>query len=270
MGDRLAEAVTGPAAETDDASPDLKRGNDEVGERPGVPGVAGRDTVPTHVGIIPDGNRRWAKRAGKALTETYSLAARRLDDILVHLAGRGVRYITVWPFSPRNWQRGRAEVSDILSAVQEYLIFAALAYPSRGFRYRTIGSIERLTRLAPDLGHALTDLEATTADCAGATVVMAFDYGGRDEIVRAVARLLSAGVRPDELSTDLLARHLDTDFLPDPDLVIRPGGDRRHSGFLLYQAEYAEYHFTETLMPDLVTAEIDAILDRYASRRYSQ
>lgn len=225
---------------------------------------------PSHVAIIPDGNRRWAKCKGWDLTKAYKRGAKVLDECLTYLADRGVGYITVWPASPSNFTRDMAEIAALLEAFEEYVALARKSYPDRDFRAHTIGRLDRLATLAPELLSAIEKLKAETRNGRRTNIVLAFDYGGRDEIARAFARMLKHGVKREDVSTDKINEHLDTAGMPDPDLIVRTGGDRRLSGFLLFQAEYAEIHFTDTLLPDFGPREVSHILEQYAGRRYSQ
>lgn len=228
------------------------------------------ESVPRHVAIIPDGNRRWAKQRGWDLARTYVHASRVLDRSIDLLVDSGVEYITIWPIAPRNFRRDMTEIYPVIEAIQDYASFAIETYPRRGYRAHTIGTLDRMRQLSPSLAASIDALIEATASGDKAHVVIAFDYSGRDEVVRAVVRMLEAGVRHNEISSELLGRHLDTAGMPDPDLIVRTGGDRRLSGFLSYQAEYAEIHFTGTLLPDLEEEEMVQILEQYAARRYSQ
>lgn len=227
-------------------------------------------TVPRHVAIIPDGNRRWAKRERRDLLHTYVHATRVIDRLSCFLVDRGVEHVTVWPVSPRNWRRDWSDLEPLIEAFENYVAFARSNFVKRGFRAHTIGRLDRLRTYAPELVAAIHDLKDATAHLDRAHVTLAFDYAGRDELVRAVQRMLEDRVEPSDVSAELIGQYLDTASQPDPDLVVRCGGDRRLSGFMPYQSEYAEIHFSNTLTPDFTEDEMAAILEQFARRRYSQ
>jgi len=232
--------------------------------------IAATKHIPQHVAIIPDGNRRWAAQRQYGLLEAYTIAAKAIDRTIDDLVARGIRNITVWPTSTRTWWRTDSDIRALTAAIQRHADTAQISYPSRGYRYRTIGRLDRLNKIAPELVRQLTALEEATAKLTTANVTMAFDYDGGEEIARALRRIVDKQIPSDAISPELISRHLDTADLPDPDLIIRTGGDHRLSGFMPVQARYAEICFVDTLLPDIDQSVIDAALERFASRRYSQ
>ncbi len=202
--------------------------------------IASINLVPEHVAIIPDGNRRWASQKRRDLLETYTIGANALDNCIDYAVERGVRNVTIWPTSTRIWWRSDCNVQALIAAVQFQLDMAQKTYPPRGFRYRTIGRLDRFNNVAPELVARLNALEQATASLMRANVTMAFDYDGQDEITRALRKIIDKNIPSEQVSPELIGDHLDTAGLPDPDLIIRTGGDLRLSGFLPFQARYAE------------------------------
>ena len=225
---------------------------------------------PRHLAIIPDGNRRWSRKHGIELGRTYSIAAQIIDRLIDYSVDRGIEYVTVWPTSNRTWRRAKPEIELILTAVREYLNLARESYPARRYRFRFIGRMDRLRQQYPLLCKEIEDLQVATSDMRRATVTMAFDYNGREEIVRAIQRMRDSGQMDQELNVDSIRRFLDTKDMPDPDLLVRMGGDRRLSGFLPFQLEYTELFFRDELLPDFKIETMSEILEAFADRRYSQ
>jgi len=226
--------------------------------------------LPQHVAIIPDGNRRWAAQRQCDLVKAYAVAAEAIDRTMDELVARGIRNITVWPTSARTWWRTDSDIQALTAAIKQHADTARTSYPARGYRYRTIGRLDRLNMIAPELVARLNALEKATAKMTTANVTMAFDYDGGEEIARAVQKIIEKQIDGQDVSPELISQHLDTAGLPDPDLIIRTGGDHRLSGFMPVQARYAEICFVDTLLPDIDQSVIDAALERFASRRYSQ
>lgn len=228
------------------------------------------DEVPRHVGLIPDGNRRWACQHGVSTIEGHRAGSRAIDRFIEICRARGIAFVTIWPFSQRNMGRTRDEVGGLLALLGDYIAARRSVYRAHRIRFRMIGDVEGLRDSHSSLIDTLMAVQAETASHDAITLTMALNYGGRDKIVRAAQRLIQAGVAADALDETLFARHLDAADQPPPDLILRTGGDRRLSGFLTFQAEYAELRFTSTLLPDLEDAEIEALLTSHGQRRYSQ
>lgn len=214
-------------------------------------------TVPQHVAIIMDGNRRWAKQQGLAAIMGHRKVAQEMIERLTDFAiARGIKYLTLWAFSTENWERPTDEVDGIMSLFRESLQTQVEKLHRKNVRVAVIGDISRFPE---DIRQQVADLVAQTADNTAMTVVFALNYGGRDELRRAVRR-----------GGEDFEQHLDTKQmidLPDPDLLIRPGGEQRLSGFLSWQTVYTELYFSEVLMPDFDEAELDKALVEYARRQ---
>ena len=214
----------------------------------------------SHIAFIMDGNGRWAKRRGLPREAGHRPGARTFQRIVEHCLSLGIPTVTVYAFSTENWRRPKREVDEIMELLERYIDDTFTRYADRDVEIVFIG---RRDGLSPALVEKMEKLEA---DSRGRTsrVNIALNYGGRDEIVRAVNRLSEEGKLPCDETT--LSAALDTAGRPDPDLVIRTGGDFRTSNFLLWESAYAEYFFTETLWPDFTARELDRILSDFARR----
>ncbi|HMS94155.1 MAG TPA: polyprenyl diphosphate synthase [Tabrizicola sp.] len=221
----------------------------------------------THIAIIMDGNGRWATNRGWPRLVGHRKGAERVREIVRACPGLGVRWLTLYAFSTENWKRSTEEVLGLMAIFARYIEREADRLAKAGVRLRFIG--ER-GRLDPKLQRLMAGIEARTAGNDRLNLTVAVNYGGRDEIVRAVRKLAesaAAGVLdPAHLTEAAFAGHLDTAGLPDPDLVIRTSGETRISNFLPWQAAYAEYEFTPTLWPDFTPDELAAILQRFSNR----
>ncbi|MBL9052371.1 MAG: di-trans,poly-cis-decaprenylcistransferase [Tabrizicola sp.] len=214
-----------------------------------------------------DGNGRWATNRGWPRLVGHRKGAERVREIVRACPGLGVRWLTLYAFSTENWKRSTEEVLGLMAIFARYIEREADRLAKAGVRLRFIG--ER-GRLDPKLQRLMAGIEARTAGNDRLNLTVAVNYGGRDEIVRAVRKLAesaAAGVLdPAHLTEAAFAGHLDTSGLPDPDLVIRTSGETRISNFLPWQAAYAEYEFTPTLWPDFTPDELAAILQRFSNR----
>lgn len=220
-----------------------------------------------HVAIIMDGNGRWATNRGWPRLVGHRKGAERVKEIVRVAPDLGIRWLTIYAFSTENWKRSTEEVLGLMSIFARYIQREADRLAAEGVRMRFIGD---RTRLDPKLQRLMSGIEARTAGLSRLNLTVAINYGGRDEILRAirdVARDAALGrLDPDDLTEAALAARLDTHDLPDPDLVIRTSGETRTSNFLPWQSAYAEYEFTNTLWPDFSPEELAGILARYAQR----
>jgi undecaprenyl diphosphate synthase len=232
-----------------------------AGQRPG------QAANPGHVAIIMDGNGRWAQMRGLPRQEGHRRGLEALRAAVRNAGELGVRILTLYSFSTENWRRPATEVSFLLSLLKRFVEKDLGELHAAGVRVRIIGGREDL---APDIRRLVEHAETVTRDNTGMTLVVAFNYGARDEIVRAARRLAAdaATGRIDAAAIDetLLASRLDTADLPDPELVIRTSGETRISNFLLWQAAYAEFVFTPVLWPDFDRAAFEEALAEYARR----
>ncbi|MFM1855438.1 MAG: undecaprenyl pyrophosphate synthetase UppS [Pseudomonadota bacterium] len=219
--------------------------------------------LPRHVAIVMDGNGRWARRRHMPRFFGHKAGVDTLVRAIDLFADRGIEYLTVFAFSSENWKRPSDEVSGlmglVLVAVSKYLTRIA----GKGVRIRIIGDRDSVS---DRLREAWELAESSTAHNTRLTLSVAFNYGGRWDVVQACRRAIASGLSPDELDESTLGRLTSLGDLPDPDLFIRTGGEMRISNFLLWQAAYAELHFTECLWPDFDAQHIDEALAAYAGR----
>jgi len=222
---------------------------------------------PEHIAIIMDGNGRWAKARGLPRVAGHRAGVEALRRTVRDVADLGISWLTVYAFSSENWSRPKAEVGELMGLLKMFIRRDLAELHKNGVRVRVIG--ER-AGLAPDIAALLYEAEALTALNAQMNLVIAFNYGGRDEIVRAARRIAEdaqAGrLDPAALDQDRFAAYLDTESIPDPDLVVRTSGEERLSNFLLWQAAYAELVFVECYWPEFDRAELMRVLDIYALR----
>jgi undecaprenyl diphosphate synthase len=215
------------------------------------------------VAIIMDGNGRWAAARGLTVAEGHREGARALRRTVEAAIDLGVTSLAVYAFSTENWARPPDEVESILELMDETIDRELPDLARQGVRTRFFG---RRDRVPEALRAKMATLEEETAGCDRLQLWIAFDYGGRAEIVEAARRVVADGLEAEDISEDALAARLSAPELPDPDLVIRTSGELRVSNFLLWQSAYAEFVFTETLWPDFGEDELRAALDEYASR----
>lgn len=221
--------------------------------------------TPQHIGIIMDGNRRWARQHKlEALMGHKYVAEKVLEPLVEHSIERGVAFLTLWAFSTENWNRDAEEVTGLMNLFREAFSHNAKTLHRLGVRLRVIGDLERFPKDIRENVHHWMDV---SKDNTKITVVFALNYGGRDEILRAIHSLANTDVDLKNITESAFSTALDTQEMPDIDLIIRPGGEQRLSGFLPWQAVYSELYFTDILMPDFTPAELDKALDEYSQRQ---
>ncbi len=221
-------------------------------------------STPGHVAIIMDGNGRWAKQRGLKRREGHKAGTENIRMVARQMAEEGVRYLTLYAFSTENWRRPSAEVRGILGILRDVLDRELLGLHNDNIRLRHLG---RLDHLGTALRRSVEEAICLTQNNDGLTLSIAFDYGSRDEILAAIARILAEGVRPESLNVSMFANYLYTEHIPDPDLIIRTGGEQRLSNFLLWQAAYSEYYFTSVLWPDFDDTEVSQAINDYKRRQ---
>jgi undecaprenyl diphosphate synthase len=221
------------------------------------------ERIPEHVAIILDGNGRWAERSHRLRAQGHHAGADNVETITYACMDMGIRYLTVYAFSTENWKRSKDEVSYLMLLLKQYLLKYKKTAIAKKIRVRVIGD---LSGLSEDLRELVLDVEEATKDLTAFNLTFAINYGGRDELVRAVRSLVHGGVPEEEITENRISGTLDTAELPDPDLLIRTGGELRISNFLLWQCAYSEFYFTDILWPDFGEPDLEkAILD-YAGR----
>jgi len=219
--------------------------------------------IPTHIAIIMDGNGRWAKARGLPRLAGHRAGTENLRRILNACVEFNVKILTIWAFSTENWRRPQEEVRGLMDILEQVIDRELNELHKNGVRLRHIG---RLEGIAPHLQTKVRHAIELTRDNDRLTLNVAFNYGGKAEILDAVKRIVGDGIRPEEVDEDLFARYLYTAGLPDPDMIIRTGNESRISNFMLWQGAYSEYYFTPVLWPDFGKEELRKALDDYARR----
>ncbi len=222
--------------------------------------------IPNHIAIIMDGNGRWAKKRGLPRSMGHRQGAKIIGDLIKHCEKIGVKYLTLYAFSTENWSRPADEVNGIMDLLREYLSQAD-RYKKENIRSKFIGSRQGL---AADIVSEMDRIEEESKHHDGFTFTIAINYGGREEItnsVKEIAQQLASGeLTSNDISQELVAKHLYTAFMPDPDLVIRPSGEQRLSNFMLWQIAYAEFVFLDVLWPDFTGKDLDRAIAQYSAR----
>jgi len=224
--------------------------------------------IPKHVAIIMDGNRRWAKKQGLTAVAGHNYVVDQVIEPLIERCGElGIEYLTLWAFSTENWKRDPVELSGIMALFKRGIMEKIGGLIGKGARLRFIGD---LSKFSPDLQKGMEEARDKSRQNTKINVTFALNYGGRDEIVRAIKRLIvseKSNVENGKWGGDLIENYLDSAGMPDPDLIIRTGGEQRLSGFMMWQSEYSEFYFTDTLMPDLSIEKFDLAIEDYQVRQ---
>jgi len=210
-----------------------------------------------------DGNGRWAAQRGLPRVAGHERGTENIRRITEEAVRLGIRYLTLWAFSTENWRRPQDEIAGIMRILGEAIERETNELHQRGAQLRHIGSLEGL---APDLRKAVLSAIELTQDNHRLVLTLAFNYGGRQELVAAVRSLVEAGTPPDRIDEAEIRRHLFTRDLPDPDLIVRTSGEHRISNFLLWQSAYAEFYFTPVLWPDFGPDDLKSAVEEYARR----
>jgi undecaprenyl diphosphate synthase len=250
---------------------EVESGNRSAADGPAQGLVEGPDTqlLPRHVAIIMDGNRRWARQRGMSEAEGHAAGVEAIRPIVKRAAALGIEALSIYAFSRENWQRGSDEVETLFSLLESAIRDETPELIQQGVRVRILGRLDELpARTRDSIAEALAATDAGTR----MTLNVAFNYSGRSEIVDAARRALADGLSADQLTESALRDRLYSPDVPDPDLLIRTGGDQRISNFLLWQAAYAELYFVDRLWPDFDPTAFDAALAEYArrSRRFGR
>jgi len=220
--------------------------------------------LPTHVAIVPDGNGRWAEKHGLPRLSGHREGAKNTYRMVQYLNEYPIKYLSLYGFSTENWTRPEAEVSGLFEILEDFIDRHLPDIHKRGIKLHHSG---RLHELPKNLRQAINRAVEVTKDNTGMTLNVAFNYGGRTEIVDAVRRILTDGARPRDINEATFSNYLYTAGLPDVDLLIRTGDETRLSNFLLWQTAYSEYHFTKVLWPDFDKKDIDKALLSYSRRK---
>ena len=222
--------------------------------------------IPSHVGIIMDGNGRWAKKRGKLRQFGHREGAKTFKEITKYAKKIGIKYITFYAFSTENWKRPKDEVDEIMRLFNTYLDDVR-EHIKENVRVLFIGDKSKLTQKLQD---KMNSLEKDSEGFDSMTLILAINYGGRDEIVHSMkktAQLIKNGfLKPDEITEEIINANLYTQGIPDVDLIIRPSGEMRTSNFLIWQSAYAELYFTDVLWPDFSKKDFDNAIKSYSER----
>jgi len=219
---------------------------------------------PQHVAIIMDGNGRWAKKRRLPRLAGHNAGGENIRPVVKIFADYGVKYLTLYMFSTENWNRPRIEVAGLLGLLAKKIDHETQAFHQENIRLVHLGRLDRMSRKLGEKVQAAVEL---TKNNTGLTLCLAFDYGGRDEIVQAARRIADAGIPGNNIDESVFARYLYLPDIPDPDLVIRTGGESRLSNFLLWQAAYSELYFTPVLWPDFGHKDVEEALSEYKRRQ---
>ncbi|MEI6289487.1 MAG: isoprenyl transferase [Chloroflexota bacterium] len=219
--------------------------------------------VPQHVAIIMDGNGRWAKKRGLPRLAGHKAGTENLRRIIKASVELGIRYLTIYAFSTENWGRPREEVNGLMGIVEDVIEKELNELNEQGVQLRHLG---KLDQLSPNLQKKVLTAVEKTKNNTRLVLNIAFNYGGRDEIIRAVQHMLADQIKPEDVTPELVNTYLYTCDSPDPDLIIRTSGELRISNFLIWQAAYSEWYVTPTFWPDFGPEELKKALDEFANR----
>lgn len=224
--------------------------------------------LPAHVGIIMDGNGRWAEQRGMSRTEGHKEGAKAVRKVITHARETGIKVLTLYAFSTENWSRPVGEVTAIMDMVGKYLTSETQTMVDNGIRMKLIGD---KARFAKPLLNIINRSEDLTKDKTDMILNIALNYGGRHELVRAtqnIGKLIKQGkLDPADIDEELISSHLDTAGCPDCDLIIRTGGEKRTSNFLMWQGAYSELYFSDVLWPDFDDEEFDRAIEFFSHRQ---
>ena len=219
--------------------------------------------VPVHVGIIMDGNGRWATQRGLPRLAGHRAGTKNLRLVIRAAAKAGIKHLTFYAFSTENWSRPEDEVGGLMGLLGEFIETETPELHKEGARLLHIGHLEHLE---PKLSQKIENAIELTKNNTRIDVILAFSYGGRDEIVNAVKKIVAAGTSAEEIDQQTLSENMFTAGIPDPDLIIRTSGEQRTSNFLTWQSVYSEWAFPEVLWPDFDEAALNQVLEDYAKR----
>ncbi len=223
--------------------------------------------VPQHVAIILDGNGRWAKAKGMPRNYGHAQGAKNVETICRAAYDMGIHYITMYAFSTENWKRPQDEVDALMKLLDTYIASCMKTAKRDNMRVRIIGD---KTALSPSLQEHIRELEEYSKEFTGLQLTIAVNYGGRDDIVRALkkvsGKLADGSLAPEDVTEDLISKNVDTWDIPDPDLLIRICGEQRVSNCLLWQIAYSEFYFAEVAWPDFTPQELQKAIDAYGQR----
>ncbi|MDP2731433.1 MAG: polyprenyl diphosphate synthase [Dehalococcoidales bacterium] len=220
--------------------------------------------LPNHIAIVPDGNGRWAEQRGLPRLSGHQIGAENMYHMINYLNEYPIKYLTLYGFSTENWNRPKEEINGLFQILEDFIDKTVAEVHQEGIRLRHLGRIGELPR---GLQRVINKAVELTKDNTRMTLNIAFNYGGRTEILEAVRRIIAEKIPPEDITEEVFASFLDTAGLPNVDLLIRTGDELRLSNFLIWQTTYSEYHFTRVLWPDFDKKDIDKALLSYSRRR---
>ena len=223
--------------------------------------------IPQHIAIILDGNGRWAKKKGMPRSYGHTQGSKNVERICEDAYKMGVKYLTVYAFSTENWKRPKDEVDTLMGLLRNYMKTCLKTAEKNRMRVRVLGD---KTALDEDIRQRIAELEEATKNNDGLNFQIALNYGSRDEMVRAMKKMVNDvennNISAEDISEEKFSSYLDTKGIPDPDLMIRTSGEQRISNFLLWQMAYSEFYFTDVLWPDFDKSELEKAIAHYAKR----
>ena len=222
----------------------------------------GDRVLPRHIAIIMDGNGRWAKKRSMPRSTGHVAGAKTFKNIARYCNKIGLEYLTVYAFSTENWKRPKDEVDGIMNLLRDYLKDAE-NFKSDNIKVKFIGNLEPL---ADDIKELIKKDEEGSKDATGLKLNIAINYGGRDEIVNAVKKIITSEIPADQITEDTVSENLYTADMPDPDFIIRPSGEYRLSNYLIWQSAYAEYWFSDVLWPDFKPKHLEKAIEDFNNR----
>jgi undecaprenyl diphosphate synthase len=220
--------------------------------------------IPNHIAIILDGNRRWAKKRGLPSIIGHKKGAERLKEIISYSAEIGVKIFTAYVFSTENWHRSKKEVDYLMKLLVDFIDKYLVEMKEKNIRFKHLGSKDELSDVVKD---KIAKTEQETKNNTGMIFCPALNYGGRDELVKAVRKIVKTKIVSEKITEETIAENLYITGVSDPDLLIRTSGEQRLSGFLLWQSAYSELYFTKTLWPDFTPTQLDKAIEEYNNRQ---
>ena len=218
--------------------------------------------LPKHIAIIMDGNGRWAKKRSLPRSAGHVAGAKTFKDIARYCNKIGLEYLTVYAFSTENWKRPKDEVEGIMKLLRDYLIDAE-NFKDENIKVKFLGNLEVLDE---DIKALIKKNEEGSKNATGLNLNIAINYGGKDEITRAVRDIVKEGIKSEDITEEVISQHLYTKGMPDPDFIIRPSGEYRLSNYLIWQSAYAEYWLSDILWPDFKPCHLEQAIDEFTHR----
>jgi len=226
--------------------------------------LSNQKALPHHIGFIVDGNRRWAKEKGLPTFIGHKKGAERIEEIVKYAQDLGIKIVTIYAFSTENWKRSEKEVSYLMKLFEDFAINKMTDADKRGMKIRILGNLQGLPL---SLQKVLKKAMKLTKNNQKMIVNAALNYGGRNEITRTFRKLTALGIKPKEITEELINQYLDTAGLPDPDFIIRTSGEQRLSNFLPWQATYSELYFPKVHWPDFDKRQLDIAILEFKRRQ---